>query len=253
MSNTPSVSLPEQVEAVIADWERFKGAANTYFAQLREISGIFGCRATLPDIDELSQSVIRTLCAQAATALAPAGVTLEINYSAVVSKFRCSDIDAFSPREVWSYLVEKFSPEDAYAQASEVFRRNLYELYERNRDNPVKWVGGMAVVSLSVYGESYSSSFYSYRSEEDARKVLAAFRTLVLWGGLDDDMTTAAFAGAVEKLTHNRSKESPGRISVRDLMLIVPFKSKIEFRLSAKLFEQLVLFQAQFSPAKDEE
>ena len=65
MSTTPSVSMPEQVEAVIADWDRFKSAANTYFAQLREISGIFDCRATLPDIDEVSQSVIRTLCAAA--------------------------------------------------------------------------------------------------------------------------------------------------------------------------------------------
>ncbi len=262
-----TAALPSRVAILVESWKTFVAISEEYSARVGDMREKtmtalamkdslasyhdFSSRC-LPDIAEAAKSLLGALAYEAKQTLSPAGSSLEINHSELESKFRYhEDCAEFDPLKVWEYLVETYSPAAAYQQQAVSLRRNVVELYRRNEGQAVKRVSGRPVITVSVYTESYSSSFYGYNAEESLKKALTGLATVLSWSGLVSAPDVSVAKEKVIERVVRCGKEQPIRECFTDEILVVPYKSKVEFRISERLFEQLSIFIAEYGPAPE--
>lgn len=268
VSTTPVVQapapreLPEEVAAVCAAWNGFKRVVDTYeneIAALRKAE--VEDRGLDPDSDEwqmvlytyeleLKPGKIRerareTIVRIAEKHFAPRGASLDIPRP---SAEECPAIcdESFNPEALWWHLADKFGgkagEERAYRDAARAFAREL----DLKRGMEPKIVGGRVVLENSVYGDGHG--WISHSSEQDLAKVITGIAAVgewaEMWGGTEIYHTRGVYRAISEGARYNGPK--PDRMSIGDIVLIVPFKSKVEWRFSPAFAEKIQLFLEEF-------
>jgi len=249
--------------ALVAIWSEYASAAREYARRrdgliarecsLRAISedsqylaALGGSEAEL-NLHKVADRFFRLLVAEAEKAFAPAGAKLSIPQGEVRNDCEAANPEQFDAAKLWEFLVEKYGvtgrgAQVAFAQAAGVLRKHCGELDSSAASSSVKTVTGRAVLTLHTWGGA--SHLYSYDTGQIIQQVLPALGAVLQWAGTASDNLPERIAEAVELL--NYASRLPERFHITDALLVVPFKSKIELRLSPQCAESLRLFLSEF-------
>ncbi len=203
-------------------------------------------RKLRPELSEAGECFLRLVVRLAEKKFAPAGGRLEIPLPQLRESCRGTLPEALDLIGVWTYLENNYGggkgDEGVYRKAASSLISELW----LKADSPVKLVGGRQVVQCSIYGDSIMHKVMSYHDEEKIRSVISDFSVVAEWASLwsDTDRTAAEwFRHAVRSHDH---RQLLARQTIGDHILVVPFKSKFEWRLSPAFSEQFRIFLAQY-------
>lgn len=196
------------------------------------------------------------LVSYAESRLAPDGAQLSINLREVAPACQAATVDGFDACGLWTTLAAHYSggvaAASAYGELAARIIRHFREFYQRNESGEVKTVSGRVVLTSAVHMDSFPGDEYSYRSREDLLKIGDDLAALLAWSGLgaeaDPQRVRAEFRNA---FWHDR-KFSGVRFMACPHIMVVPFKSKVEYRVTADFADSLKLFLAEFG-APDQE
>jgi hypothetical protein len=264
---TTTIAIPAKVERLVEAWDQFRVYATEFTSRLDALrdsinprlrnepyicGSAFFASDSYPNVREAMKNFIGGLVSIATEELAPAGAKISISRDDVAREFHIRDDEniftEFQPLAVWEHLVANYGPNEAYRQAAKKLHSHVREFWERNKDGEIKRVSGRPVVSMSAYCESFCSTIYGYTTENSIREVCDGFVALLNWSGLADGAVPEA-AAFLESM--RRSKDVPQRAAITDHIHVVPYKSKIEFRLSERAFESLAIFIHEFDPRQN--
>jgi hypothetical protein len=255
--------IPAAVAGIIRIWEEYKRAAEGYenrLAALRtqeaearelardEIYSLILCEHTTSlKSEEVAERAFGAIVHAAEAHFAPAGTRLEIPSRTVHEGCPASDKRNFAPRIVWEYLAATYGNGGGAAKAYRDAARSLAGTLNIKRHEAQKLVGGRVVLSCTIYADRTFGNVLSYHDEERLNQILVCFETLGKWSGLWCQAETTAVSWHRHAIRSCRqTKHLPERANFGDSILVVPFKSKWEFRLSPKFAEQMQLFLGEF-------
>jgi hypothetical protein len=255
-------ALPNEVAAVCRAWNGYKRVVATYEAEIEALRDAErNERGLEADTDEwqfvlyryelemhpgkIRERARETIIRIAEKHFAPRGASLDIPRP---SSEECPAIgdESFDPEALWWHLAEKFSgnagEERAYRDAAQAFAREL----DLKRGMEPKVVGGRVVLENRVYGDGHG--WISHRSEQDLSKVLTGIAAIGEWAGVWNSReihhTRWVYRAFSDGARYGGAK--PERLEIGDLVLIVPYKSKVEWRFNAAFAEKVQLFLEEF-------
>jgi hypothetical protein len=237
----------EAILALMAEESSARNAGGDRFG-----TAISGQIETYKTIERFRDMLVR----QAESALAPAGAKLSIQLHVAARGKPEATVDGFDACKLWATLAEYYSggaaAASAYGELGARLVRHFRELYSRSRGEEVKTVGGRVILSTSAFIDDFPGDRYSYRSIEDLQKIGHDFAALLIWAGLGDSIAPMRVRAAFSSAFAWDARFTGERFVACDHILVVPFKSKVEFRITPELADALKLFLSEFGPADEE-
>ena len=208
------------------------------------------------DTDKTIERFRDKLVEEAEYALAPAGAKLSIQLHVAARGKPEATVEGFDACKLWATLTEYYSggaaAASAYGELGARLVRHFRELYSRSRGEEVKTVGGRVILSTSAFIDDFPGDSYSYRSIEDLHKIGNDFAALLVWAGLGESIAPSRVRAAFYSAFSWSARFTGERFVACDHILVVPFKSKVEFRITPELADALKLFLAEFGPADEQ-
>lgn len=213
------------------------------------------------ELSEAARGIIQSLAWMASAQFSPAGGRLEIDLERLheafpIDKYSSMDvIDAFDPAKVWEWLETNYGGDAGQKLASQQLAKRLQDALGLNRQEEIVMKGGYVVLSMTAWTDSYSSgTTYSYQTVESIRKRLLALSEVAEWmerhplsRDLYGHFTRMGFYDKVV------SRQKCG-FGVNDTeVVMITFKSSVEFRLRQDFAEELQVFLGTYGAANHEE
>jgi len=258
-----SVKIPASAQALIDAWRGFKEAATAFNSRMdslvaaeiksRNIPGDELYRVAIDhreariDMEKTSCRILRCLIQVAENAFAPKGASLDIPEpnSETVPEVEAS---VFDPAAIWEYLAHEYGGSAGQTKAySDAAKKLGSDLDIRVGAEP-KIVGGRTVFDVTVYGDRVFGRVISHNDSQTLNNILTGLYSAGEWSGLwsHEEEVAVSWARHDIRLADN-SKSLPERRTLGEDVLIVPFKSKWEYRLSPRFAEQIQLFLSEFN------
>ena len=264
---TPSlVEIPTSAQALIDAWSGFKEAAAIYTASLDSLvadeirrRGIqagekyriaLECREARLNPEKVAERIRRALVLVAEEVFAPPGASLDIPEPSA-KEVAGADLEQFDPAAVWEYFAVEYGGGGGQIKAyRDAAIRLGKELNIRVGTEP-KMISGRPVLTVSVYGDRIFGRVVSYEDGRMLNAILDGFVAVGEWSGRWSSSEKLDVSWAREDIRRaDNSKFMPDRRTLGDDVLIVPFKSKWEFRFAPEFADQLQLFLAEFDGFK---
>lgn len=206
------------------------------------------------ELSETARGIIRHLTWMASAQFAPAGGRLEIDEERLREAFpidkysKKEDVDAFDPAKVWAWLEENYGGDAGQKIAHQQLAARLYRELGLGRREEVVMRGGYVIISMTAYTDSYSSgTTYSYNTTDSIRKTLLALydvaKSMERFQLSRDLYDHASRMGHFDKVI---SREKYGFGEEGAEVVMVTFKSSVEFRLRQDFAESLQVFLATY-------
>jgi hypothetical protein len=259
--------IPAEAQATIDAWQGFKAAADEYwnkFHLLNEAerkskgfgddfadSKLVMCRYDCAiDTEKIAQRALRLLVYTAEREFSPAGASLSI---AIPDKDNVpgASPENFDPRAVWEYLARTYGGEvgsqTAYRQTAKILGEDL----RLRVGMEPRMIGGRVVFDLSIYPDPYFGHPLGSRSQAIINRVLDGFLAVAEWSGRWG-LVERQEVRDMQRLVSDLSGRMKNQVNLRDRrfigsdVLIVPFKSKWEFRIAPEFAEKFQIFMTEF-------
>jgi hypothetical protein len=268
MNNMNDVTLPPSLGTQFdALWKAFQSAVAAFATRIDELrvteqlaapcedyasvlkaSNLFDRNAIFLTV---ARDIRDCLIAKACVRFAPDGATLEIDHHKIHERFPLdhnSGTESFNPVAIWDFLVSQYDGDAgkaiAWRQAADALTRS----FGLNRQTEVKTKSGCVILELSVYTEKHFRGYWelSYSSRESVSKALLNLVAFARWANFDELADECASAAAIGYRQRDEVS-SRQRFSLGDGCEYVTYLQRFEFRLAAKVAEQLQIFLATFA------
>lgn len=181
---------------------------------------------------------------------APAEGRLEIDDDKLKESFpvdRYSDlavIEAFDPAAVWAWLETHYGGDAGKTLAYRQLAGRIKSALWLDREEEIVLKAGYVVLSRSAWTESYSSGpQYSHSTYQMIQKALICLGEVADWMGRHQlSRDVSGHANSTRHFDKMISREKFGFGEQGAEILMVTFKSSVEFRLRADFAEQLQIF-----------
>jgi hypothetical protein len=199
---------------------------------------------------DLAKEIRNVLVHRASRQFAPAGVSLEIDTSALHDRFPLdrSYAKPFDADAIWQYLEKTYGNGSGEEEAWRQLANNIIDSFYLKRGKEVKRKGNYVVIDLSVSVDSIDKKYdgsnkLCYHSSESLRKVLRELVTFAEWADrprLAHDLGTVGPHYQGYKATiESRRQHSCGD---EGEIVIVTFTKQFEFRFRSDVAEQFQNF-----------
>lgn len=206
------------------------------------------------NLGETAKDVRMRLSWMAGSQFAPHGGRLQIDEEALAEAFPVdhhTDLDklhAFDPAAIWAWLDARYGGNAGETIAHRQLASRLKSALRLGRKDEIVMKAGYVVLSETAYTESYSSGMqYGYHTYEMINRILVALSEVATWmerHQLSRDLYSHANGTTSSTKVISREKFGFGEQGAEVLM--VTFKSSVEFRLRADIAEQLQVFLATY-------
>lgn len=256
--------LPLGVQYCSEAWRAFKAASDSYRQAVdgalkkerddraieenegRDFELILNPRHTC--IDDCLENVRESVCLKiihiAESRFSPDGARLSIGDC---QECEAAGVENFDPVGLWRYLERTYSGSGGERSAYNDVVRTLRETLSIKRGQTPRLVGGRLVVEHRISG---GDARMSYDTADGIRKILNSFKAVGAWAEMWETDHSIAVSEVFKMLdaarNYSPSFRAPVRSEISGIVLIVPFKSKWEFRLVPDFAEKIQLFMAEF-------
>jgi hypothetical protein len=260
--------LPRSVQAIVDAWNGFKAAADQFHCHFEELHEAERSAREVPndeeyrmvlyrydveiDVKKIAERARDALKRVAEKTFSPDGARLEVGIPHG-DDFPPNDWETFDPAAIWRYLAATYGGDVGANLAYRAAAKKLaYDLGIKPGIEP-KVVGGRMIFEISTYPDKKWGEVIGFRDPERVGAILGQFQAVGEWSGVWGLEETNAVEWAVREAHDARSnKVLPERRAIGSLVLVVPFKSKWEFRVSLAFAEKMQLFLAEFGGQADE-
>lgn len=191
------------------------------------------------------------IIAMAENAFSPAGARFRVPLRDVEEACPAASIASFDAVALWKHLEEVYggtageAAKSAYRDAASALRSEFRE-FRRHGSDEVKVVGGRSVLTVSVYGDSIFHRPFSSDTCRCLRVAAQGLGSVLIWAGLEHEFSVNHALAWFSRAYDTQARSVPERMDITEHVLIVGFKSKVEFRLSPELTAKVRLFLAEF-------
>lgn len=236
-----------RLEQAFQEWGRMK---ERYEAQAAALHEIAGCNMEVPcnllNYDYSVRNYIwEKLRVLAVEMFSPVGARIDIPEKSLKE---CLEGGVFSPKRVWSGLRQRYEDNQKAALAAYGdIAKSIGRSCRLERDQPMKIVAGWPVITMYVHDDRMLDRVLSFGSVDSIQNLVFNLFGALKWGGVESsevDSIVAIFRQDIER--QGRSNCLPPRQKIGAHVLVVPYKSKFEFRLSPEAAECLGGFLDQF-------
>lgn len=250
-------TIPEFVTTAAFIWSKAKEAATAYNNVLSEIRsaeaaarpgvetwGLASGRIKEVCISEFWEAISIGTLREAVKQFSPPGTKIEIDKDELrenVPAYACENGD---PLALWSALESRYGQRQAEKGTYHALAKRLVRTFRLHK-NEVRTVGGRITLAHSVYWDKQFSGGYSYNSLEGIRSLLRDIQGVIHWAQLASPMEDEEFNRIINYFNH-LEKVVPPRQSIGSHVFLVPYQSKIEFRLSPEFGTQFQLFIGEY-------
>lgn len=201
------------------------------------------------DLRRIEGEMVAAVVQIASTVFGPPGAPVSIPpevWDPHCDDRRYGDLQRIPLPEIWRRIALHFQDGKAegiaYAKVAETLVRKL----RIKRGEAPKMIGGAFAFDTWAAWEDFFDQ-YSRGTTDSLRETLDALRAVALSAGMWNDDDDEQIAAAVQSLREMKGG-CDGKRAVGGLIVLVPFKSKIQVRISAALGEQLQVFLSMHSP-----
>jgi len=251
---------PAAAQIIIDAWTRYKAVADAYLSQVdalhkaekavrpgvEDYNLVTDIREATPKIKEIAEGARNQLIRLAERHFAPGGARLDIALPDE-EELPAGDLDDLNLALVWDYLCGTYGGEGGARKAYGDIARKLGKHLAIKVGMEPKVVGGRAVFDVSVYGDRAMGDLMSYQDRDRLCEVFDGFLAVAEWSGVWNDHEQLSVKWARSDIEAAYMKKIlPERRSIGDSVLVVPFKSKWEFRIAPAFGTQVQLFLSEF-------
>jgi len=208
-------------------------------------------------LSETARSILRQLTWIAETRFSPSGGRLQVDTEELRESFpidkysEMTVIDAFDPAKVWEWLEANYGGDAGQKLAYRQLAGRLNDSLSLRHQEEVVMKAGYVVLSMSAWTDSYSTgTTYSTSTSESIRKRLLALSEVAEW--MERHQLSRDLYGHVSRMGYwdkvvSREKYGFGDFGKNGIeVVMITFKSSVEFRLRQDFAEALQLFLATY-------